>query len=170
MSDPVQTVKEAALALLVAVAAFSGGYFTRALTYHPAPTKAQEKAVAKVEKAQAESNSSATAEAVKQQEKIHVVYRSIAVATPAIVTPAVDRAYPLPDLAVSVWNAAATGNVSSLPPASGGIAAQPSTVPLSQLLDAHTADIEQCRSEEVKYQQLWDWAVAQAKISEEAVK
>lgn len=170
MSDPVQIVKEAAVALLVAVAAFSGGYFTRALTYHPAPTRVQEKAVAKVEKAEDASASSATSAAVEQQEKVHVVYRTIAVATPAIVTPQVDHAYPLPDLAIGVWNAAAAGDVSGLPPASGGAPAQPSAVPLSALLDAHTADIEQCRTEEVKYQQLWDWAEAQAKISAEAVK
>lgn len=170
MSNPIQTLKEAALALLIALAAFGGGYFTRAFTYSSAPTKAQEKAVARAEKAQDASASSATAAAVKQQEKIHVVYRTITVTTPAVITPAVDRAYPLPDLAVRVWNAAAAGDVSGLPPAAGGAAAQPSTVPLSALLDAHTADVEQCRAEEVKYQQLWDWAETQAKISAEAVK
>lgn len=170
MSDPVQTLKETAVALLITLAAFGVGYFTRALTYHPAPTKAQEKAVARVETAQDANASSATATAVKQQEKIHVVYRTIAVATPALITPVVDHAYPLPDLAVRVWNAAAAGDVSGLPSASGGAEAQPSTVPLSALLDAHTADVEQCRAEEVKYQQLWDWAEAQAKISAGAVK
>ena len=153
------------ITLVVAVMLFGAGYLTRDVTWHPAPTPAQVKTITRIERQQAVNETEASAKAETQKEKVRVIYRQLAVAAPQIVTPDIDRAYPVPVGFVRLWNATAAGDVSGLQGATGSAAAEPSTVPLSAVADAHAADIEQCSLEQVKYQQLWDLFEAQAKIA-----
>jgi hypothetical protein len=78
---------------------------------------------------------------------------------PSHVTPAIDRAYPVPLGFVRMWNDASHGPI---PGPSAGGDADPSGVPLSDVAHAHTADegtLDVCR---VQLAGWWSWYDQQA--------
>lgn len=97
----------------------------------------------------------------EEAERVRVVYRTLYRSIPDVLTPEVDRAFPVPCGALRLHDAAAAGSA-ELPPSPGCADDVASDVEISRLMGTVTDNYEtasQCRATVIAWQ---DWWAAQA--------